>query len=177
MRSAQRQACAALCVDNFVDLPFGALQRPLAIADWEKQLASRQGLPNHEWLVASEDCDGEVVGCVECGLLPPPPEKNVQTSPMMRPEEPYLANLAVATSKRKRGVGTQLIAAVESRAAEWGYRRLLIKVDRGNFDARRLYDRLGYSLVYLQASRPDVRNRQTVSLYLAKELHHDKGGG
>ena len=100
---------------------------------------------------------GDMLGCVECGLLPRPPRKKSPEeaeSGADNAEEqsdvPYLANLVVAPKGRRQGLGQQLVTATEECARSWGYSELCIKVDRQNFDARRLYDRMGYQLVYLQ---------------------------
>lgn len=181
-------SAASLCVDAFVDFtgPFATFQRNNAVKEWEQQLLARQEAGQHTLLVATSggSDDGTVLGCVECGLLPPPPRpKSTEAAPrtagvapaqantLAVADVPYLANLVVAPAGRRRGLGARLVASTEDCAREWGHSELCIKVDRKNFEARRLYDRLGYELVYLQNARPTGwSNRQVQYLFLRKDL-------
>ena len=122
------------------------------------------------------------------GLLPAPPEKKpgdgaAATTVEAAEEEatakeptlyPYLANLAVKVGARRIGLGRELVSATEQQAALLGFDRIFIKVDRQNFDARRLYDRMGYTLVYMQNRPADRTNRQTQFLFLRKPLRPDE---
>lgn len=82
---------------------------------------------------------------------------------------PYLANLAVKQGARRLGLGKELVLATERKAAELGFDRMYVKVDRQNFDARRVYDRLGFRVVYLQP-RTDPRKGPTgANLFLRKD--------
>jgi ribosomal protein S18 acetylase RimI-like enzyme len=58
---------------------------------------------------------------------------------------PELA-IAVVPSKRGRGIGEQLIAALIERAREGGYDALSLSVEPGN-PARKLYERHGFEVV------------------------------
>ena len=60
---------------------------------------------------------------------------------------PYLSDLAVSPSHRKRGLATALVRRCEDLALGWGYDKLYIKVRRDNESARRLYGRMGYAVV------------------------------
>ena len=82
----------------------------------------------------------------------------------------YLANLAVKAGARRLGLGQQLVDATEGVAVDLGFERMYIKVDRQNFDARRLYDKAGFRLVYMQNRRPDKTNKQAQFLFLRKDL-------
>ena len=190
------RAAAALCIDEFetLEVPFFPLPgwreqaRDDAIEKWS---ASREklllGEEAHALLVALRDesdsgryfegVSDSLLGFAELGLLPAPPERPpdgseapapaVATAPALYP---YLANLAVKTGARRLGLGEALVAATEREAAERGYDRMYIKVDRQNFDARRLYDRLSYRLVYLQP-RTDPRKGPTgANLFLRKDF-------
>lgn len=138
-----------------------------------------------------EGVEDALLGFAEMGLLPAPPEKkpgqaeegSVATAAeaaaaaaaakeaAANPElYPYLANLAVRSGARRIGLGKALVEATEETASSLGFHRLYIKVDRTNFDARRLYDKLGYRLVYMQNKLPDQTNRQTQFLFLRKDL-------
>jgi len=83
---------------------------------------------------------------------------------------PYLANLAVKAGARRLGLGNALVLATEQRAAELGFGRMYIKVDRQNFDARRVYDRLGYRIVYLQPRTDPRKGPLGANLFLRKDF-------
>ena len=82
---------------------------------------------------------------------------------------PYLANLAVKAGARRLGIGRELVLTIERTAAESGFDRMYIKVDRQNFEARRLYDRLGYRLVYLQPRTDPRKGPLGANLFLRKD--------
>lgn len=179
-RPQQVSAAAALCVDCFVTLRFPQFQRSGAVQEWAAALEQRGAAGSHTLLVApSRGADDEVIGCVECGMLPPPPEMRRKGAPPPPPRDPdappppdvpYLANLAVAPGARRQGLGKDLVLATEELAASWGHDQLYIKVDRQNFEARRLYDRLGYEFVFLQNLPADWNNAQRAFLFLRKAV-------
>ena len=197
----QYRAAAELCVDSFVRLALGPLSRPLEVNQWEQALRARCGAlgdqrpaSSRNALLVATDGDSKLVGCVECGLLPPPPRSwkakaagggeagadaaTAAPAPPTTPpaDVPYLANLVVRPSCRRAGLGRQLVVATEECARAWGHTELCIKVDRQNFDARRLYDRMGYELVYVQNRRADVTNKQGAWVFLSKKLDLDSAG-
>ena len=138
-----------------------------------------------------EGVEDGLLGFAELGLLPAPPEKNEsaedeepaqssgETVVALKPTEvaaagvelfPYLANLAVQAGARRLGLGKELVAASERKAADFGFDRLYIKVERGNIAARRLYDQLGYRLVYLQPAGWSPQQGPTdTNLFLRKD--------
>ncbi len=59
--------------------------------------------------------------------------------------ESYLAELFVAHHLRRRGLGRALMEAAISEARERGADTMEIGVDEPDIDARRLYERLGFS--------------------------------
>lgn len=59
---------------------------------------------------------------------------------------PYLSNLAVHSSYRRRGVARQLLLSCEQIALNWGYQDLYLHVLENNHKARGLYSQLGYRL-------------------------------
>ena len=61
------------------------------------------------------------------------------------PGVPTLVHLEVLGPFQRRGIGTALIHAGEDTARRLGNRRLAIGVGLDNHDARRLYERLGYT--------------------------------
>jgi GNAT superfamily N-acetyltransferase len=73
--------------------------------------------------------DGKPVGCVLYEA---------------RPSHLYFGRLSVLPAFRKRGLGHALIAAVERRARELGFSRLLLGVRLALTEQRASYERLGY---------------------------------
>jgi ribosomal-protein-alanine N-acetyltransferase len=61
-------------------------------------------------------------------------------------DELHINNLAVAPSGRGRGAGTALLHEVLREGARLGARRATLEVRRSNEAARRLYERLGFSV-------------------------------
>jgi ribosomal-protein-alanine N-acetyltransferase len=61
-------------------------------------------------------------------------------------DELHINNLAVAPSQRGRGAGTALLHEVLREGARLGARRATLEVRRSNEAARRLYERLGFSV-------------------------------
>lgn len=59
----------------------------------------------------------------------------------------YLRALAVEPVLRGGGIGTSLMAAIEDRARAAGATRLVLDVAAKNRDARRLYERLGMTVL------------------------------
>ncbi|MBB5955852.1 ribosomal protein S18 acetylase RimI-like enzyme [Saccharothrix tamanrassetensis] len=57
----------------------------------------------------------------------------------------YLYSMWVKPRFRRRGVGEALVAEVLAWAREHGWRRVQLRVFRGNVAARRLYERLGFT--------------------------------
>ena len=58
---------------------------------------------------------------------------------------PYLSDLGVSTSHRRRGIGNMLVSACEHWSWNRGYDRLYLKVEKENIGAVRLYSTLGYT--------------------------------
>ena len=145
-----------------------------------------------------EGVDDGLLGFAELGLLPPPPEGRAAAAEPAGeaiagaeaatvaaeataaaaaaaaaaepPMYPYIANVAVRVGARRLGLGRALVEEAERTAVELGFDRLYIKVDRQNFGARRLYDRLGYEICYLQNRPPDRTNKQRQMLFLRKAV-------
>jgi GNAT superfamily N-acetyltransferase len=61
------------------------------------------------------------------------------------PGVPRLDHLEVLGPLQRRGIGTALIHAAEATARRLGHRQLVLAVGVDNPDARRLYERLGYT--------------------------------
>jgi ribosomal protein S18 acetylase RimI-like enzyme len=58
----------------------------------------------------------------------------------------YLYSLRVMEMFRGKGIGTRLLQEAESLILERGFRRATIAVAKDNFNARRLYERMGYAI-------------------------------
>ena len=67
-------------------------------------------------------------------------------------DELHINNVAVAPAHRGAGAGTALLEAVLRAGARLGARRATLEVRRSNDAARRLYERLGFSIAGV---RPD----------------------
>jgi [ribosomal protein S18]-alanine N-acetyltransferase len=61
-------------------------------------------------------------------------------------DELHINNLAVAPEHRGAGAGTALLQAVMREGARLGARRATLEVRRSNDAARRLYERLGFTM-------------------------------
>lgn len=58
----------------------------------------------------------------------------------------YLQSFRIKPPFRNHGIGTRLIRRAEEELMERGYKRAIIAVAQDNQDARRLYERNGYSI-------------------------------
>jgi len=84
---------------------------------------------------------------------------------------PYLLNIKVKEGARRRGIAKDIIQMAEQQVVEAGYNRMYLKVDRGNIPARKLYDRLGYKLIYAKNKLdPSGRVEGGIDLFLRKDL-------
>ena len=64
-----------------------------------------------------------------------------------RPNYPYIANLAVKHSHRRRGIAKQLLRECEQIALDWGYNKIQLHVLAHNFTAKKLYLDCGYRVI------------------------------
>ncbi|MGI8869782.1 MAG: GNAT family N-acetyltransferase [Mycobacteriales bacterium] len=72
----------------------------------------------------------------------------------------YVSELVVAEGWARKGVGTALLGAAESWAAEAGYRRLTLSTGAANRTARAFYAALGFEEEDITLSRPAPRPEQ-----------------
>ncbi len=61
-------------------------------------------------------------------------------------DEYLLSNLAVKKSRRSQGIGEQMLSHAEEKAIQAGYHKLALMVEIDNQDARRFYERHGFSI-------------------------------
>jgi ribosomal protein S18 acetylase RimI-like enzyme len=87
-----------------------------------------------------------------------PPAATLQQQPHLS-SRPYISNLAVDESWRKRGVGRRLMEACEAEAARWGEESVWLEVSLSNGAARSFYDSLGYTMVDETRGRDVIRKR------------------
>ena len=76
-------------------------------------------------------------------------------------DEGYVGSIAVAPTRRRRGVGRALTLAMLERARERGAAFLTLEVREGNLPARRLYESCGFQTVavrknYYERPREDA---------------------
>ncbi|MBN9199982.1 MAG: GNAT family N-acetyltransferase [Microbacterium chocolatum] len=92
---------------------------------------------------------------------------------------PELKNLHVSPDLRSKGIGTAIIAAAEAAAVATGHATISVGVGVDNPDARRLYERLGYTATgrietyrytYVDPDG-DERSATETAEYLNKRLH------
>ncbi|MBI4818256.1 MAG: ribosomal protein S18-alanine N-acetyltransferase [Deltaproteobacteria bacterium] len=81
-------------------------------------------------------------------------------------DECELLAIGVDPSLRRRGVGRQLLAAVERAAFERGVVTMFLEVRASNLPARRLYESAGYELTGLR--RRYYRDAEDAALYLRR---------
>ena len=94
-------------------------------------------------------------------------------------ERPLLTNLAVNKAYRRQGIAKRLCKEAETLARSWGYSEVLLKVEKDNSKARKLYRGLGYRDVAVdrEAERPDASSGrlkfvQTTQIAMRKDLRY-----
>jgi ribosomal protein S18 acetylase RimI-like enzyme len=65
----------------------------------------------------------------------------------------YIYGVRVRPEFRNRGIGTQLLLAAEAELIERGFSYATLNVGQENFEARRLYERLGYRIIAPESGR------------------------
>jgi ribosomal protein S18 acetylase RimI-like enzyme len=100
-------------------------------------------------LIICELPDGEVVGCagVEVSPIPDGYLKGPQGDPA-----PLMSNVAVSRKYRRKGIAEMLVEEVERVARyEFGYDYCYLYVEERNIPAVKLYQKLGYRKVWVDA--------------------------
>jgi len=171
VKAADVKPLAVLCAETF-EGPFAIyefLQRQRYEREYEEQLGERLtklvgGGVKHAMILA-EDEKGAIAAFVEVGLLPSPvPISGIADS---RPDVPFLGNVAVAESERRRGVGTKLVRVAEKVAQKWSETAIFVAVDADNAPALGLYNKLGFVKVL---DERDNINRRGKRVFLRKEM-------
>jgi ribosomal protein S18 acetylase RimI-like enzyme len=110
------------------------LSREKAEAFWHA-VADDVGHGERTLLVAEESATGRMVGTVQV----------VFGQPENQPHRADVAKMLVTRSARNRGIGGMLMAAAEEAARASG--RTLLVLDTGSDEAKRLYERMGWTRV------------------------------
>jgi ribosomal protein S18 acetylase RimI-like enzyme len=98
-------------------------------------------------LVICELPDGEVVGCAGIELSPIP-DGDLKAPSKLR--APLMSNLAVSRNYRRKGIGVLLVKEAERIARyEWGSNDCYLYVERRNTAAVKLYQKLGYRMIWI----------------------------
>jgi len=129
-----------------------------------------------------------VVGCVGCEVkcFRQPTGEEVAISNYVDGDStvlrrPVMADLAVDSAYRGQGIARKLVAKLEEVVQDWGYEEVTLLVEATNFQARGLYERLGYRLNGFRLSTPTsyletgdgpsrLAERQTAAFLLRRSL-------
>ena len=135
-------------------------------------------------ITALADDDETVVGVcgIEVVMLTPSAldaRRAAESDIFTLEERPLLTNLAVSRAYRRQGIAKQLCREAEARARSWGYSEVLLKVEKDNSKARKLYRGLGYRVVAedREAERPEASSGrlkfvQTTQIAMRKDLRY-----
>lgn len=104
-----------------------------------------------------------LVGTVEMGLRAASPWS-------IGDRYPYISNLAVHPTARRRGVARELLTGCEQTAIKWGFSDLYLHVLENNYQARQLYHQAGYQIVQIDSSWDSLFFGQPRRLFLCKNL-------
>ena len=59
----------------------------------------------------------------------------------------FLADIEIFTSHRNKGLGTLALKSLEKEVEALGFKAIVLHVFKHNFPAKRLYEKLGYSVI------------------------------
>jgi ribosomal protein S18 acetylase RimI-like enzyme len=91
-------------------------------------------------------------------------------APEARADEYYVSNLGVRSELRGRGYGAQLMSFAEAQARRAGLARCSLAVDLSNRDAIRLYERLGYKIVFTRQFKGKLAEKESGYHRMLKHL-------
>jgi ribosomal protein S18 acetylase RimI-like enzyme len=111
--------------------------------------------------VVKDDETNKVVGCVGVEV-----QKFVGNVPLRRAENdlgdveildrPVIANLAVASSARRKGLAKSLMREIEEEVKKWGYDETILVVESANKKAVSLYKKSGYKPIFNDKAAPNL---------------------
>lgn len=126
---------------------------------------------HHICLVALDRTGDELAGTVEMAVRSTGPwASSGNAAKSVRSRYPYLSNLAVRPSHRRRGVARELLLICEQVALSWGFQDLSLHVMENNHQARQLYFKLGYRLYQVDSSWSSWLLGRPRQLFLHKHL-------
>jgi ribosomal protein S18 acetylase RimI-like enzyme len=85
-------------------------------------------------------------------------------------DEYYISNIGVLPEHRGRGYGTQLMEFAEVQSRQAGLTKCSLAVDLTNVDAIRLYQRLGYRVVYTRQFKGKLARQESGYHRMVKHL-------
>ena len=113
-------------------------QVPDPAAICERYRTGAQHPAGEEGVTLVAEKHGEVLGFLDARLIPP-------FDPMFRPVTLcFITDVAVATDRRREGIGEQLMTAVEQWGSSRGAGLVALEYLNANTRAASFYDRLGY---------------------------------
>jgi len=181
-------AIALLCSETF-EGPFAwhqSIQKAASVKGYSQQLQDRYqrlvlGGYKHSMCVALEVIEEAVatspppppllVGFLEVGMLPSPIAEEVEWQGALvkaNIEKPYLGNVAVAETARRRGIGSKLVRIGAKMAEKWKENKLLVAVDAVNSKALALYNKLGF--VVIKDERDNINMKAEPRIFLEKTI-------
>jgi ribosomal protein S18 acetylase RimI-like enzyme len=139
--------------------------------DLRSRLRSEE--PYYSCLVAStalttKTPQEEIIGTAEIALRYP------NTWSLIGLQRPYISNLAVSNSYRRRGVARNLLLKCEQTALEWGFRSISLHVLENNHQAKQLYFSSGYQLDQIEPSLGHWLFKSPRRLLLQKQIKLSK---
>src|SRR6267142_1283954 len=138
IRHARRDDVGVI-VAMLADDPLGSarerLEDPLPAAYFRAFEALEQA--SHIQLVVAEDEDGAVVGCLQLCILPGLSSQGASRG--------LIEDVRVATDRRSRGIGEQLVQWALAEARAKGCKLVELLTHHTRVDAQRFYERLGFA--------------------------------
>lgn len=106
-------------------------------------------------------------GDVTADIVPLP--KWLKSLNPVQPLQPYISNVLVNGTARRRGFASRLVNACERTARDWGYADVYLHVEADYRPARRLYEKLGYEVIK-EDGRWEALLRGARLCYMGKRL-------